>query len=159
MISYGSAWIGHFVFEHNKPAAFKNPFYSLAGDFRMVFEVFTGLAIFIACLGLFGLATFNTLQRVKEIGVRKVMGASVANILTLLSREIVILIAVANIVAWPIAWFVMSLWLSSFAYHIDMNALVYLASAVLAILIALITVSVQTIKAAMTNPSNTLRYE
>ena len=124
-----------------------------------LFTVFSGLAIFIACLGLFGLATFNTLQRVKEIGVRKVMGASVANILALLSREIVILIAVANIVAWPIAWFVMSLWLSSFAYHIDMNALVYLASAVLAIFIALVTVSVQTIKAAMTNPSNTLRYE
>ena len=124
-----------------------------------LFRVFSGLAIFIACLGLFGLATFNTLQRVKEIGVRKVMGASVPNILALLSKEIVILIAVANIVAWPIAWFVMSRWLSSFAYHVDMNALVYLVSALLAIFIALVTVSVQTIKAAMTNPSNTLRYE
>ena len=124
-----------------------------------LFTVFSGLAIFIACLGLFGLATFNTLQRVKEIGVRKVMGASVPNILALLSKEIVILIAVANIVAWPIAWFVMSRWLSSFAYHVDMNALVYLVSALLAIFIALVTVSVQTIKAAMTNPSNTLRYE
>ena len=124
-----------------------------------LFTVFSGLAIFIACLGLFGLATFNTLQRVKEIGVRKVMGASVPNILALLSMEIVILIGVANLVAWPIAWLVMSRWLSSFAYHIDMNALVYLASAVLAIFIALVTVSVQTIKAAMSNPSNTLRYE
>ncbi len=124
-----------------------------------LFTVFSGLAIFIACLGLFGLATFNTLQRVKEIGVRKVMGASVPNILALLSKEIVILIGVANLVAWPIVWFVMSQWLSSFAYHIDMNALVYLGSAGLAILIALVTVSAQTIKAAMSNPANTLRYE
>ena len=124
-----------------------------------LFTVFSGLAIFIASLGLFGLATFNTMQRIKEIGVRKVLGASVPSILTLLSKEIVILIGVANIVAWPIAWVAMNEWLGSFAYHIEMNVLVYLIAAVLAIFIALITVSVQTIKAAMTNPSNTLRYE
>ena len=124
-----------------------------------LFTVFSGLAIFIACLGLFGLATFNTTQRIKEIGVRKVLGASVPSILALLSKEIVILIAIANIVAWPIAWFAMNEWLGSFAYHIDMNLLIYLIAAMVAILIALITVSVQTIKAAMTNPSSTLRYE
>ncbi|MFZ2905711.1 MAG: ABC transporter permease [Cyclobacteriaceae bacterium] len=124
-----------------------------------LFTIFSGLAIFIACLGLFGLATFNTMQRVKEIGIRKVLGASVPNILTLLSKEIVILILAANLIAWPVAWYFMKEWLHSFAYHIDMNIVVYLLSALACIAVALITVSTQTIKAAMTNPSNTLRYE
>jgi len=96
---------------------------------------------------------------VKEIGIRKVLGASVPSILTLLSKEIVLLILAANLLAWPLAWFFMNKWLDSFAYHIDMDVLIYLASAVAAIVLALITVSTQTIRAAMTNPSNTLRYE
>jgi putative ABC transport system permease protein len=124
-----------------------------------LFTLFSGLAIFIACLGLFGLATFNTLQRVKEIGIRKVLGASVPSILALLSREIVMLIVVANLIAWPLAWYFMNQWLSTFAYHIDMNLAIYLLAAVSAIMVALLTVSTQTMKAAMTNPGNTLRYE
>ncbi len=120
---------------------------------------FAGLAIFIACLGLFGLATFNTMQRIKEIGIRKVLGASVPGILTLLSREIVILIVIANFVAWPVAWYMMNQWLSSFAYHIDMNVLIYIAAAGIAVIIALLTVSMQTLKAARANPAKTLRYE
>jgi putative ABC transport system permease protein len=96
---------------------------------------------------------------VKEIGIRKVLGASVPTILGLLSKEIVILIVAANLIAWPIAWFFMNKWLSSFAYHIEMNLLIYLVSGVVAVIVALITVSTQTVKAAMTNPSNTLRYE
>lgn len=126
---------------------------------NQLFTIFSGLAIFIASLGLFGLATFNTLQRIKEIGIRKVLGASVPNILGILSKEIIVLVLVANAVAWPIAWIFMGKWLNTFAYHIDMNLLVYLLAAVSAILIALLTVSAQTIKAAMTNPSQTLRYE
>jgi putative ABC transport system permease protein len=117
------------------------------------------MAIFIACLGLFGLATFNTLQRIKEIGIRKVLGASVPNILGLLSKEIITLILVASLIAWPVAWYVMSQWLSSFAYHIDMNVLVYALAAIAAVVLALLTVSIQTLKAALTNPSNSLRYE
>jgi putative ABC transport system permease protein len=124
-----------------------------------LFTVFSAMAIFIACLGLFGLATFNTLQRIKEIGVRKVMGASVPHILALLSREVVILILFANLIAWPVAWIFMEKWLNSFAYHIDMNLLVYALAAIVAIVIALVTVSAQTIRAAMTNPAKTLRYE
>ncbi len=124
-----------------------------------LFSIFSGLAIFIACLGLFGLATFNTLQRVKEIGIRKVLGASVPTILGLLSKEIVLLIIVANVIAWPVAWYLMNQWLDTFAYHIEMNVVIYLASGIVAVIIALATVSTQTIKAAMTNPSNTLRYE
>jgi putative ABC transport system permease protein len=124
-----------------------------------LFTIFAGLAIIIACLGLFGLATFNTLQRVKEIGIRKVLGASVPHILTLLSKEIVVLVLVANLVAWPVAWFFMNEWLNGFAYRIQLNPLVFVLSMTIAIIIALITVSTQTIKAALTNPSNTLRYE
>ncbi len=124
-----------------------------------LFTIFSGLAIFIACLGLFGLATFNTLQRVKEIGIRKVMGASIPSILTLLSKEIVILLIAANLIAWPLAWYFMNQWLSTFAYHIDMNVAIYLLAAMAAVTLALITVSTQTLKAAMTNPGDTLRYE
>jgi putative ABC transport system permease protein len=124
-----------------------------------LFTIFSGLAIFIASLGLFGLATFNTMQRVKEIGIRKVLGASIPGILGLLSKEIVLLILAANLVAWPVAWYFMNQWLGTFAYHIDMNIMAYLIAAFSSIAVALITVSSQTIKAAMTNPANTLRYE
>jgi putative ABC transport system permease protein len=125
-------------------------------------QLFTGfalLAIFIACLGLFGLATFNTLQRVKEIGIRKVLGATVPSILTLLSWESIQLVVVANLLAWPVAWYFMDNWLGGFAYRIDMNPWLFILATGIAVLLALVTVSSQTIKAAMTNPANTLRYE
>ena len=99
------------------------------------------------------------MQRVKEIGIRKVLGASVPSILTLLSKEIIILILIANAIAWPVAWILMGKWLDTFAYHVNMNILIYGLAALAAILLALVTVSAQTIKAAMTNPANTLRYE
>jgi putative ABC transport system permease protein len=124
-----------------------------------LFIIFAGLAILIACLGLFGLATFNAAQRVKEIGIRKVLGASVPSILTLLSREIVILILVANAIAWPVAWYLMGEWLKEFAYHVDMNVFVFITSALAAVAVALVTVSSQTIRAARRNPASTLRYE
>lgn len=133
--------------------------YEVERSQSQLFTIFSGLAIFIACLGLFGLATFNTLQRVKEIGIRKVLGASVPAILGLLSKEIVLLIITANLIAWPVAWILMNKWLNTFAYHIEMNLLIYIVAGIVAVIVALITVSTQTIKAAMTNPSNTLRYE
>lgn len=124
-----------------------------------LFVIFASLAILIACLGLFGLATFNAMQRVKEIGIRKVLGASLPSILPLLSREIVMLTVVANIISWPIAWYFMDQWLGTFAYHIDIDVFAFLLAAVAALCIALITVSSQTLKAALSNPANTLRYE
>ncbi len=133
--------------------------YTMEQKQSQLFTVFSGLAIFIASLGLFGLATFNTLQRIKEIGIRKVMGASVSNILTLLSKEIIVLILIANLLAWPVAWYFMSRWLDTFAYHIEMDLLLYMASACMAIVVALITVSTQTVRAALSNPAKTLRYE
>ena len=121
--------------------------------------MFSALAIFIASLGLFGLATFNTLQRIKEIGIRKVLGASVTNIVQLLSAEIVLLILLANLIAWPVAWYLSNEWLNGFAYRIDNNFSAYLLAAIAAIFIGLLTVSVQTIKAALSNPADTLRNE
>jgi len=146
-------------FEYNVLSDRYDKLYEVEQKQSQLFSIFSGLAIFIACLGLFGLATFNTMQRIKEIGIRKVLGATVPSILTLLSKEIIILIVIANIFAWPLAWIFMGKWLDSFAYHIDMNILIYVGTAVLAVLIALVTVSIQTIKAAMTNPASTLHYE
>ncbi|HRI80479.1 MAG TPA: FtsX-like permease family protein, partial [Cyclobacteriaceae bacterium] len=124
-----------------------------------LFTVFSSLAIFIACLGLFGLATFSTLQRMKEVGIRKILGASTSSLLSLLSREIFILVLIANVIAWPAGWYFMRLWLDGFAYRIDMPVAVFVISTLAALMVALITVSSQTIRTAMTNPARTLRYE
>jgi putative ABC transport system permease protein len=146
-------------FEYSFLSQQYNQLYNAEQQQGQLFTIFSGLAILIACLGLFGLATFNTLQRVKEIGIRKVLGASVINIVQLLSREIIVLVIVANVIAWPVAWYFMNQWLDGFAYRIDISIGLYILAAFAAILIALLTVSTQTIKAAMSNPSNTLRYE
>jgi putative ABC transport system permease protein len=126
-----------------------------------LFGYFSGLAIFIACLGLFGLASFAAEQRTKEIGIRKVLGSSVSGIVGLLSKEFTCLVLVANIIAWPIAYLVSRTWLKGFAYRIDINSQFgfFIAAAVLALLIAWLTVSFQAIKAAHANPVNSLRYE
>lgn len=152
-------FIPHRPFEYSFLSMQYQQLYNAEQKQGQLFTVFSGLAILIACLGLFGLATFNTLQRVKEIGIRKVLGASVLNIVQLLSREIVVLVIIANLIAWPVAWYFMDQWLNTFAYRIGLNVWLYVLAAFAAILIALITVSTQTIRAAMSNPSNTLRYE
>lgn len=125
---------------------------------KVVF-IFAGLAIFIACLGLFALAAFATERRIKEIGIRKVLGASVANIVNLLSQDFLKLVLIAIFIASPIAWWVMQSWLADFAYRIDMPWWVFVISAGLAILITLLTVSTQSIKAAMMNPIKSLRTD
>jgi putative ABC transport system permease protein len=122
-----------------------------------LFTTFSMLAIFIGCLGLFGLASFTALQRTKEIGVRKVLGASVSGIVGLLSKEFLKLVLVANLIAWPVAWYAMSQWLEGFAYKINISPLTFVLAAILAILIALLTVSYQSIKAALANPVKSLR--
>jgi putative ABC transport system permease protein len=120
---------------------------------------FSGLAIFISCLGLFGLVSFSAAQRTKEIGIRKVLGASVTNIISLLSKDLLKLVLIASIISFPIAWWMMSGWLSDFAYHISIPAGVFVLSALLAIIIALITISFQAIKSALANPVKNLRTE
>lgn len=152
-------FLPHRPFEYSFLSEQYGQLYDAEQKQAQLFTIFSALAILIACLGLFGLATFNTLQRVKEIGIRKVLGASVVNIVGLLSTEIIVLVVIANAIAWPIAWYFMDQWLSGFAYRIEINIWLYLLAAVVAVLLALITVGTQTIRAAMRNPANTLRYE
>ncbi len=124
-----------------------------------IFTVFACIAIFIACLGLFGLSAFAITQRVKEIGVRKVLGANVSSIVTLLSKDFLKLVIVAAILAFPVAWYAMHNWLEDFAYRINIQWWVFIVAGVLAAFIALITVSFQAIKAAIANPVKSLRTE
>ncbi len=124
-----------------------------------IFSSFAILAIFIACLGLFGLSSFAAEQRKKEIGIRKVLGASVSGIVALLSKEIIKWVLIANLIAWPIAFFGINKWLQSFAYKIDLTVWPFLFACMLALFIALVTVSFQAVKAAATNPMDSLKYE
>jgi putative ABC transport system permease protein len=117
------------------------------------------LAIIISCLGLFGLASYSAERRIKEIGIRKVLGATVQNVVSMLSRDFVKLVLIANLIAWPIAWYVLDNWLSDFAYRIDITWWVFLLAGIAALLIALLTVSFQAIRAALANPVKSLRAE
>jgi putative ABC transport system permease protein len=124
-----------------------------------IIKVFSGLSIFIGAIGLFGLISFIVVQRIKEIGVRKVLGASVVNIIFNLSKEFIFLEIVAFILAVPITWFFMNQWLSGFAYRIELNPLFFISGLVFSILIALGTVGFQALKAAKANPVDALRDE
>jgi putative ABC transport system permease protein len=124
-----------------------------------LFNVFAIAAILISCLGLFGLATYTAQVKTKEIGIRKVLGASVTSLIRLLSKEFVVLILTAFVIATPVAWFFMSKWLRDFAYRININWWIFLVTGVLAIVIALLTVGLQAIKAAVANPVKSLRTE
>lgn len=125
-------------------------------DVLMYFAFF---AILIACLGLYGLSSFITEQRTKEIGIRKVMGASVVNILMLLSKEYIKLVALSTLLAWLIAYYVMDKWLQNFAYRVNIDPGTFILAAFIALLIALLTVSYQAVKAALANPVYSLKYE
>jgi putative ABC transport system permease protein len=117
------------------------------------------LSIFIACMGLFGLATLVVVRRTKEIGIRKVLGAEVTNIVTLLSKDFVVLVLVASLIAFPIAWWALNKWLQDFAYRIDVPIALFILAAGITLLIALLTVSIQAIRAALMNPVKSLRTE
>ncbi|MBG9377555.1 ABC transporter permease [Panacibacter sp. DH6] len=127
--------------------------------FGQVFTLFTSLAILVACLGLFGLASFTTLQRTKEIGIRKVLGASVSTILRLLFKEFALLLLIAFVIAVPVAWLSTSKWLQDYAFRIDIHWSFFVLPFVVIIAIALLTVSFQSIKAALANPVKSLRTE
>ena len=127
-----------------------------AGTIAIVFAI---LAILIACLGLFGLVTYMAEQRNKEIGIRKVLGASVTNVVTMLSKDFLILVIIAAVLAFPLAWWAMNKWLLDFEYRVNISVWVFVIAGVVALLIALITVSFQAIKAAIANPVKSLRSE
>ncbi len=138
---------------------FYNYQYRSEQQFESMFSIFSVLAIIIGCLGLFGLSAFTAMQKTKEIGVRKVLGASVKGVFYMLSREFMILILVANIIAWPIIYFVMNSWLQGFEYRTSLDPLVFGIALVIVLMVALITISFQTIKSAKQNPVEALRYE
>jgi putative ABC transport system permease protein len=133
--------------------------YASEVKFQTLFSNFTFVAIVIACLGLFGLSAYTAQQRTKEIGIRKTLGASVLGVTQLLSKEFLKLSLISVLISIPIAWYAMHQWLQNFAYHVELNAWMFVISAVVAVAIALATVSIQSIKAALANPVDSLRSE
>jgi putative ABC transport system permease protein len=133
--------------------------YTSEEQFQSIISSFSIVAIIIACLGLYGLVSHNVNSRLKEISIRKILGASVDSIVIKLIGEFIKWVLLANIIAWPLAWFLMNKWLQNFAYHASMNLWIFIISGGIALLIAILTISYQAIKAATTNPIEALRYE
>jgi ABC-type antimicrobial peptide transport system permease subunit len=133
--------------------------YRAENRFKKILGYFAIFAVFISCLGLFGLACYLTEQRTKEIGIRKVLGASIPRLILMFSKEFAKWVMVANIIAWPVAFFAMSQWLQGFAYRTAMPFWIFFLSSFLALFIALVTVTFHTVKAALANPSDSLKYE
>jgi putative ABC transport system permease protein len=158
----GSAWSKYFP---NDPFNFYflddvfDQQYKADNLYGKIFSMFSFLAILIACFGLLGLSAYNILQRTKEIGIRKVMGASVSQVLFILSKDFMLLVGISLLVAVPVTWFIMHNWLKDFAYRINMPWWVFFIAGLLSVMIALITISFQTIKAAVANPVKSLRSE
>ncbi|MFT3678994.1 MAG: ABC transporter permease [Ferruginibacter sp.] len=136
-----------------------NNTYKAEQKIGLIMGIFAGLTIFVACLGLFGLAKFATVQRTKEIGIRKVLGASVAQVSAMLSKEFVKLVVIACVIAFPLSYWAMNKWLEDFAYRIDISWFVFVFAGIVSLLIALFTVSFQTVRAALVNPVKSLRTE
>jgi len=153
------ALIPHRPFEFHFLDEDYNKLYGSEMRLGTIMNLFAGIAIALACLGLFGLSAYTAQQRFKEIGVRKVLGASVSNLVLLLSKDFIKLIIIAFILAAPVAWYAMNNWLNDFAYRIRINTWIFIATGLLAVIIALATISFQAIKAAMANPVKSLRTE
>jgi putative ABC transport system permease protein len=134
-------------------------FYRTEEKTGKLIAVFTCLALLVSCSGLFGLASFMTSKRVKEIGIRKVLGATAGGITVLLSKQFTKWVIVSNLFAWPVAYYLLNRWLENFAYRMDLSPVPFLVSGAVALSIAILTVSFQTIKASLTNPVESLRYE
>jgi predicted permease len=148
-----------FVFEYKFLDDKIEDFYKQENQLAYLYKIFAGIAIFLSCLGLYGLASFMAVQRIKEVGIRKVLGATASNIVYLFSKEFVSLIIIAFAVATPLAWYFMHKWLENFAYRIELRWWLFLIGGIASIVIALISVSFQAIKAAIANPVKALRSE
>lgn len=154
-------------YKHSPNFTFRYTFFDedLANFYRdetrwsLIIRYTSYFAIFIACLGAFGLTTLSVAKRTKEIGIRKILGATIGNVISLLSREFLALVLIANLIAWPVAYWAMNKWLAEFAYRIDLGIGTFLLGGLLTLLIVIATVSTQAIKAARMNPVDTLRYE
>jgi predicted permease len=148
-----------FVFEYKFLDDKVESFYKQENQLAYLYKIFAVIAIFLSCLGLYGLASFMAVQRIKEVGIRKVLGATASNIVYLFSKEFVSLIIIAFAIATPIAWYFMHKWLENFAYRIHLSWWLFLVGGIASIVIALISVSFQAIKAAIANPVKSLRTE
>lgn len=148
-----------FVFDEQFLDAKVANFYAQENRLANLYKIFAALAVFLSCLGLYGLASFMAVQRVKEVGIRKVLGASAWGIIYLFSKEFLLLIGIAFAVAVPLAWYFMNGWLNDFAYRIDISWEIILISGLLAITVALLTISLKAVKAALANPVKSLRSE
>ncbi len=149
----------HYPFEYRFFDEIFNRAYQTEQKIENIISIFAMIAIFIACMGVFGLAAFIAEQKTKEIGIRKVLGASVSEITYLLTRDLVRWVVLANVIAWPVGFYAMQRWLQNFAYRTNISAVTFILSAFLALCIAVLIVSFQTIKAARANPIDSLRYE
>lgn len=136
-----------------------NNMYNSEKKTATLLNIFAGLTIFVACMGLFALATFMAEQRTREVGIRKVLGASLPGIFSLLSKDFLKLVGIALLLASPVAWFVMSKWLQDFAYRINISLWVFVVAGIVAMLIAVGTISFQVVKAAVINPVKTLKAD
>jgi putative ABC transport system permease protein len=154
-----STFAPEYPFEHFFTDAKFARYYRYEHRVGELFALFATLAIVISCLGVFGLISFTAEQSTKEIGVRKVLGASAGSIVLLLSKRFVRWVLVANLVAWPLAWFAMNKWLEGFAYRASINPLFFPLAGLIALAIAIATVSYHSIKTAFTDPADSLRYE
>lgn len=146
-----------FNFKYLKDAYYS--FYTSEDKTSKLISIFTLLALFISCLGLFGLAAFMTNRKVKEIGIRKVLGASVRSITALYSKEFTKWVLLSNIIAWPVAYYLIDMWLGNFAYRIKLTPILFIISGAITLLIALVTVSFHAVRAAVANPVQSLRSE
>ncbi|HVU56435.1 MAG TPA: ABC transporter permease [Puia sp.] len=149
----------NFVFEYEFQDEKIAGFYKEESKLSLFYKVFASIAIFLSCLGLYGLASFMAAQRVKEVGIRKVLGATAGHILYLFSKEFVVLIGIAFLISTPIAWYFVHQWLQQYAFRITISGWIFVGGGLLALLIALVTISVQTFKAASANPVKNLRTE
>jgi len=162
MKSIEKAWartFPEFVFEYKFLDDKIENFYKQENQLSNLYKIFAIIAIFLSCLGLYGLASFMAVQRIKEVGIRKVLGASVSSVVYLFSKEFIMLIGIAFVIATPIAWYLMHKWLQDYVYRIHISWWLFIAGGIASIAIALITVSFQAIKAAMANPVKSLRTE
>jgi putative ABC transport system permease protein len=124
-----------------------------------IFAYFAFIAVFISCLGIFGLASFSAARRTREIGIRKTLGASVFGIVVLLSREFTSWVLLANLIAWPLGWYAMHGWLENFAYRIDLSPVIFVFAGLLSLVTAALPIGFRTIRAATANPVDVLKYE
>ena len=154
-----SKYMPEYPFEFHFMDSSMEALYSSEQRLRTILRYFTIISLFISCLGLLGLVSFSVERRTKEVGIRKVLGASVRSLVHLASKEYIGLVAVSNIIAWPLAYFFMNKWLQNFAYKVQLSIWVFFLSGLAALVIALLTVSVQSLKAAVANPVDSLRHE